>query len=140
MVEQYGDSFSYNNCPRAKIFARNVSMIQSFSDFKNLLRYNNFENDPLSGGEPDGAISARMDLSSDQSSAFGGIDSKATNLASVAYMNCDANSGPTHDQQKPFSWDIFPNATYQGQPTVWDFDWVTMHSRFPQESNTSGGH
>jgi len=45
---------------------------------------------------------------------------------------CDAISGPTHDTQKPFKWtddhgkELYPNAPHDGEPDLWNFDWVRM--------------
>ena len=39
MVEQYGDAFSYQQCPRAKIFARNHSDVSDLSSMIKLMRY-----------------------------------------------------------------------------------------------------
>jgi hypothetical protein len=44
----YGDLFSYDRSPRQLIFARNQSGISSLADMQRMMRYNDFEHDPLS--------------------------------------------------------------------------------------------
>jgi hypothetical protein len=39
----YGDLFSYDKAPRALIFARNQSMVNTLEDMKKLMRFNNFQ-------------------------------------------------------------------------------------------------
>ena len=38
--ETYGDQYSYTNCTRAQIFARDIPAVQNFEDIKHILRYN----------------------------------------------------------------------------------------------------
>ena len=42
-----GDWFSYNLTARAQIFARNHSMVVDEPSFRSLMRYNDFQNDPI---------------------------------------------------------------------------------------------
>lgn len=130
MLNKYGDWFSYDKCPRANIFRRNQTLVHTFDDLKDLMRFNNFQHDPLSFDRPDGAIAARMDLASQNPSPFGGIDSKVTSLIRVAHMDCDAICGPTATQQTPFSWENWSNWSHVGLPDVWNFNWQTMQARF----------
>ncbi|ORC88091.1 lysosomal/endosomal membrane protein p67 [Trypanosoma theileri] len=48
MKEMYGDFFSYTECPRAKMFARNHSDVKNLESMKGVMRYNNYKMDPLS--------------------------------------------------------------------------------------------
>lgn len=54
--------------------------------FRSLIRYNDWENDPLSLGNPSNAIASRYDLRKTSASAFGAIDAKITSK-SLAYKN-----------------------------------------------------
>jgi hypothetical protein len=38
----------------------------------------------------------------------------------------EAQAGPSHDEQPPFSWAAFPNVSHVGLPEVFDFDWITV--------------
>lgn len=70
MENQYGSSFSWSEvcgqycllisqCPRAQIFRRNATDVTNLVSMKALMRYNNYEHDPLSGGDPGNAIASR---------------------------------------------------------------------------------
>ena len=47
LFEKYGKDYSYDQCPRAQIFARDVPRVQSERSFRAILRYNDFKHDPL---------------------------------------------------------------------------------------------
>ena len=48
MYEADGNFYSYSKYARAEIFARNHSLVKNLDDFKAMMRYNNFKEDPLS--------------------------------------------------------------------------------------------
>jgi len=123
MEKEHGNEYSYDNCARAKIFKRNASNVSSFAEYQRLMKYNDFQHDPLSQDNPDWTIMARSDLSPTPST-FGAIDSKTTTWTRALYrMSCDAMNGPTHQQQPPFSWTgVFKDFTHEGQPELFDFD------------------
>eukprot|EP00041_Stephanoeca_diplocostata_P032423 m.1037920 g.1037920 ORF g.1037920 m.1037920 type:complete len:599 (-) comp24146_c1_seq6:2586-4382(-) len=153
LVKREGPSATYDECPRALIFRRNVSThtATSMADFKKLMRYNNFANDPIcqkpgySGGSC--AISARGDLSEKGetigadvrvargTSAFGGVDAKVTAASmmdrALAKVEVHAACGPTHDQQPVFTWEsaAYVNVSHEGLPPAFAFDFVPM--RYP---------
>ena len=68
LVEKFGDWFTYDMTPRARIFRRDHAGVSDVAKMMRLMRYNDFKNDPLSkckcqppySGE--NAISARCDL------------------------------------------------------------------------------
>jgi hypothetical protein len=70
MVDQYGTYFSYAECPRARIFARDAPTVANASAMGAILRYNDFKHDPDSrqgcGANPpynaQEAIASRGDL------------------------------------------------------------------------------
>jgi hypothetical protein len=72
------------------------------------------------------AIAARGDLAVTNPWVGGATDSKITSSQRALNMTSDAVCGPTHDQQKPFSWTQFPSWPHVGMPMTWDFEWMTM--------------
>ncbi|KAF2078187.1 hypothetical protein CYY_000477 [Polysphondylium violaceum] len=130
--------------PRSQIFRRDANKVQTLQDFQAIMRYNDYQNDPLSQGDAANQISSRYDLNLPTASdydAFGGIDSKVTSLALLNQLTVLAQSGPTHDQQPPFEWSngnwsaMYPTI---GMPNTWDFGWVQFTDTtftIPQSSN-----
>lgn len=43
-----GDDYTYDKCHRARIFARDAPRIHTISNFRAIMRYNDFKHDPLS--------------------------------------------------------------------------------------------
>lgn len=155
-AQQYGPWFSYNETARANIFRRDQGDIIDATGFQSLLRYNDFQNDPLStqgcSGNPpysaENAVAARDDLNSPTGvypiSALGfrdhaAIDAKMTSASLLAQgmlhgqLLSQAQSGPTYDQQPAFSWSTaLPQIAalpHLGQPDLWAFPWV--NASFP---------
>ena len=69
LQDQYGDWFSHSKTPRANILRRDQSKVTGMDSLMKLMRYNDFENDPLAKVEgcnppniPAGAIANRLDL------------------------------------------------------------------------------
>jgi hypothetical protein len=136
--EEYGDSYSYVNCTRSKMFARDQIDIKSENDFSKEMRYNKWQTDPLSNGDASAAISSRKDLKASGASAGGGIDSKVTSFMRMKQsLKCDkedckslvlAEAGPTHDDQVPFQWSTSPwnDRVHLGQPDIFDFEYVEI--------------
>uniref|UniRef100_A0A8D2JJS9 Phospholipase B-like n=1 Tax=Sciurus vulgaris TaxID=55149 RepID=A0A8D2JJS9_SCIVU len=139
LVAQYGDWFSYDKNPRARIFQRNHSLVRDVDSMIRLMRYNDFLHDPLSlckacSPQPNGenAISARSDLNPANGSypfqalrqrLHGGIDVKVTSLSLAKVLGLLAASGPTWDQVPPFQWSTSPfrDVLHMGQPDLWRF-------------------
>lgn len=139
-VAQYGEWFSYDGSPRAKIFKRDFSKVVSMETMMKLMRYNDFQHDPLSkcacsppySGE--NGISARSDLNPANGTypfgalghrSHGGTDMKLTNMTMIKDLQFIAIGGPTHDQQPPFQWsksDFGPKTPHQGHPDIFKFD------------------
>lgn len=116
---KYGDFYSYASCPRAKIFKRDVDKVSDIPSFQNFMEYNDWENDPISEGNPYNAISARGDLVPKdgkwpspwmERSASGGTDCKLTTAgwlrasATSTRARATALSGPTRVQQPAWDW------------------------------------
>lgn len=103
---------------------------------QSMMRYNEYQIDPLSQGKSNYAISSRYDLtSSGTGSSFGGTDSKITSYTRVATPVgiaqglVSAQCGPTHDNQKPFQWSGTPfnSQVHLGQPDVFNFTFVNIY-------------
>ena len=109
-----------------------------------LMRYNNFEKDPLSkcecqplGASGENAISARNDLNPKAGSypfgalghrSHGGTDMKLTNSKMIHDLKFIAYGGPTYDDLPPFQWskvDFANDTPHFGHPDLWKFDPVT---------------
>eukprot|EP00405_Crypthecodinium_cohnii_P018229 CAMPEP_0206465068 /NCGR_PEP_ID=MMETSP0324_2-20121206/27600_1 /ASSEMBLY_ACC=CAM_ASM_000836 /TAXON_ID=2866 /ORGANISM="Crypthecodinium cohnii, Strain Seligo" /LENGTH=663 /DNA_ID=CAMNT_0053937837 /DNA_START=47 /DNA_END=2036 /DNA_ORIENTATION=+ len=124
--ELHGSLFSASDNPRAKIFKATAPEVQSLEDMRRELRRNRSPHEgALSAAEstPDHAIAARGDLLDDSRyrSTNGGVDSKVTNACLARSLRCQAISGPSADDQKPFSWvdpktgaELFPGSPHQG--------------------------
>ncbi|KAK5577941.1 hypothetical protein RB653_002889 [Dictyostelium firmibasis] len=144
---QFGNWFSYQASPRSMIFKRDANNIHSLTQFQAMLRYNNWQNDPFSQGNAGNQISSRFDLVTSEDpnnqyldpDAFGGIDSKVVSADMVAALLVNAQSGPSHDNETPFTWNSqwAEKYTYAGQPTTWNFDWMTMSLQSMKPATTS---
>ncbi|EGG16829.1 phospholipase B-like protein [Cavenderia fasciculata] len=128
MQQKYGDSYSYQSCPRALIFGRNATDIQTFEGMQEMMQYNYYKYDPLSLGSPSNSISSRADLLPNPV-AFGGVDSKITSSQLIQTLSCSAISGPTHQGLPYFQYSsnpIFNSTSHIGLPDIWNFDWVSF--------------
>jgi len=138
-AEKYGTVFSYMNNPRAEIFRRDANKVEHIGHMQKMMRYNDWENDKLSQGNAGNAISSRYDLCEKHiknpyisRSAEGAIDSKVSSTSLWKNMTVLAQSGPTHDQQPPFSYTgEWAKQSHVGQPTLWNFDWVSVQAGAP---------
>lgn len=128
--QKFGDFWSYANCPRAKIFRRDAPSVGDIEGVKRLIRYNNFQNDPLAQGDACHQIAARCDLNQPgkRAEAFGAIDAKVTNVQLAKRNAAVAQSGPTHDQEPVFVWTPHwdKDNIHVEQPVSFNFDWVEM--------------
>eukprot|EP01100_Stratorugosa_tubuloviscum_P012713 TRINITY_DN612_c0_g1_i1.p1 TRINITY_DN612_c0_g1~~TRINITY_DN612_c0_g1_i1.p1 ORF type:complete len:552 (-),score=253.66 TRINITY_DN612_c0_g1_i1:204-1859(-) len=130
MVTKYGNDFTYDYCPRANIFRRDQSKISVIDDMKNMMQFNNWENDPYSEGDPANSIASRYDLRTSHASPFGAVDSKVTSKSLSENLSLWCIAGPTHQQQPIFNWAAWPGVVHLGQPEIWDFDYVFMQKPF----------
>lgn len=123
---QYGPQYTYAGASRAQIFKRNATAVTDLPSLFALLRYNNYANDPLAGGDPIlGAISSRGDLRSPGPVAFGGVDTKVTAIGDLPKLVVYSQSGPTNLQQPTFAWANFPtfaNVQHTLVPASFNFD------------------
>jgi hypothetical protein len=139
MVAKYGDWFTYERSPRANIFRRDHHKVVDVDSFLQLMRYNDYTNDPLSKCEctppysAENAISARCDLNPANGTypfaalghrAHGGLDAKLTTSTMMKSLEFVAVSGPTFDPLPPFQWsksDYAKTVTHVGHPDLWTF-------------------
>jgi hypothetical protein len=127
---------SYDTCCRANIFRRDQGNVKDESSFKHLMRYNDWQHDPYSQGNPGYSISSRFDLeaTSDGPQAFGGYDNKMTSYYMAPSYVWNGLSGPTDQQNPPFSWNerngMFSNYSHVGLPDTYAFDYVVMKPKY----------
>lgn len=133
MKQQYGNGYSYNQCPRANIFRRDHSNVINLESMQTIMTYNQYQTDPLSLGDPCNAIMCRQDLplvnnnSTSGEVAFGGIDSKITNSKLAAKLITNTMNGPTHTNQSPFQWiKQFESVSHLGQPEIFKFPFINI--------------
>jgi len=150
-VAKFGDWFTYDKNPRAKIFARDHVHVKDMTSMKKMMRYNNYINDPASAcpkcspihASAENSIMARSDLNPmDGTYPFGalgarchgGTDTKITDSSLVLGLSFVAQSGPTADDQPVFKWsDSKANACsdetlykHHGHPDAWNFPAVLV--------------
>jgi len=123
MYIQYGNAYSYSKCPRAQIFARDQSTVNSLDHMKFIMRYNGWPWDSPSLNSPGHSISSRYDLTQENAAAFGGVDSKLTSYQYMKTVTAEGISGPTYYQQKVFDWRDWPTVPHMGMPNRYDFVW-----------------
>jgi len=134
VAQQGPEMNSYELCVRAQIFRRDQGNVKDMASFKFLMQYNNYENDPISAGNPVYAIMARGDLpisgSSQPPMCFGALDTKAGSysLWKASGAAVEAFGGPT-PQQPVF--DFNTTAAVQCGPHIgmadsFAFGWQTI--------------
>ena len=97
------DSYDYSGCARANIFRRDESKVKDIKSFFDLLRYNDFKNDPLSKGDAGNVIAYRGDLDT-SNSCFGATDLKFSSINDIKNKKLFLINGPTKEQQEVFDW------------------------------------
>ncbi|XP_039257816.2 putative phospholipase B-like 2 [Styela clava] len=143
LVKKYGNWFTHDKSPRAKIFARDHKKVVDMDSLIKLMRYNDYKNDPFSkcNCTPPysaiNAIAARSDLNPVDGvypfpalgpRAHGALDVKATSHSLQKSLSFVAECGPTHDQQPVFEWSKSPyaNVSHLGMPDKFDFSPVLI--------------
>ena len=124
----------YNMCSRAQIFRRNNTQVNDLESFKNLMRYNNYKEDPFSFNDPTLTISARGDLG-EYSNCFGAFDCKVTNVNNLKGKNKKffLFGGPTNIQTKQFKWSetmSCNNFSHYGLDDEPNYGWFEFEGRF----------
>jgi len=137
LYKQYGDEYSYQNCARAQIFRRDQHTVTDLESMKHMMRYNEYQTDPLSLKDACRGISARCDLNDpwvgnntlNGWSPFGGIDCKLTNDVFIKQQTTLAVAGPTWQSQPVFAWtEEWKYWPHWSHPTVFAFPFVNMTS------------
>jgi len=126
---------SYEYCARAQIFRRDHVKVVDIQSMKDIMRYNEYQHDPLALGDACRGIAARCDLnvknepsSLNGRSAFGAIDAKIAEAG--VKITSHAVSGPTWDYQLPFAWTKqWSGVPHRGLPKVYDFEWTVKTPR-----------
>ncbi|KAI5087548.1 phospholipase B domain containing 1 precursor [Silurus meridionalis] len=128
MWMEYGEDFSYELCPRAKIFRRDQASVTDLSSLKHIMRYNDYEKDPYSKGDPCKSICCRGDLRKSNPTPQGCYDTKVTDLHMAQQFVSEALNGPsTEGDLPPFSWDAFNSTMHRGLPRLYNYTFVSMH-------------
>lgn len=137
MAEHYGNSYTWDMAPRAQVFRQREESATDMATLKKLMRYNDFQHDPIAKGCPMNQLASRGDLSPKglegcYRAAFGAVNAKITSSKRSDGFTADIVAGPTHDTQPVFSWTPEIDAEFQtahyGQPTTWNFDWQTVEA------------
>ena len=125
----------YYTCARAKIFRREQSKVKSIETYKDLIRFNNYENDEYSEKDPGYTIAARYDLRENNLNCYGATDAKFASINEIkttGTKKVHIIAGPTtsHNLQ-PFVWSkslckLNDPITFDiiGQVDEYNFDWV----------------
>lgn len=129
--------WSYYNCSRMLIMERDLPLVSTYDKFRAFMRYNDWQNDPLSNGDAAQSILSRYDLRPDDCiifgamklcpHGFGGADSKTTNLAQMRSLRFDAVSSPQYETQPAWEFGTarFPDVRWAGLPKgPWQFPWI----------------
>ncbi|XP_013868362.1 phospholipase B-like 1 [Austrofundulus limnaeus] len=133
MWKEYGNDFSYDLCPRAKIFRRDQADVKDLDSLKYIMRFNNYKKDPYSEGNPCKTICCRNDLKAEKPSPGGCYDTKVTDFHLAGDFVAEAVNGPTtQDGLTPFSWDQFSSVSHQGLPLFYNFTFVQMKPRLSE--------
>jgi len=127
IVARQGPDFSYELAPRAKIFRRDQSNVVDLASMKDIMRYNDYQHDKYSEGDPCDSICCRGDLYSGGGSPFGCYDTKVADYKMAVEMASVIINGPTRSHHlKPFSWNgSYSDYSHVGLPETYNFDWVT---------------
>uniref|UniRef100_A0A8C2F4Z4 Phospholipase B-like n=1 Tax=Cyprinus carpio TaxID=7962 RepID=A0A8C2F4Z4_CYPCA len=113
MWEKYGKDFSYDLCPRVKIFRRDQRKVTNLDTLKYIMRHNG-EKDPYSKKHPCKSICCCYDI-------------KVTDYHMAQMFLAEAVNGPTTQNGLPlFSWSHFNQTAHHGIPQTYNFTFITM--------------
>ncbi|TDH02607.1 hypothetical protein EPR50_G00154580 [Perca flavescens] len=127
MWKEYGEDFSYDLCPRAKIFRRDQADVKDLDSLKYIMRFNDYKKDPYSKGDPCKTICCRGDLRAMKPTPGGCYDTKVTDFHMAGDFGAEAVNGPTtQDGLPPFTWDRFSSISHKGLPQSYNFTFVRV--------------
>lgn len=139
MCEKYGDHYCYEKTSRALIFKRDHGTVTNMTTLYHLLRYNDFQHDPISRCNCTPpytaafALAARYDLNDPNGKyppipsnlgfrSLGAIDAKMTSSKLAKNMEMIAVSGPTDQGVPAFNWATTKlKELHVDQPNEWRF-------------------
>ncbi|KAK8803715.1 hypothetical protein WA158_001409 [Blastocystis sp. Blastoise] len=140
-VKEMGILYDYTETPRAQIFKRDVHKVIDLSSMQYMMRYNDFQHDPLSRCDCNPpytsqyTISSRSDLNDINGTypfpalAFRnhmGTDAKLTSYKMFHDSFASAFiSGPTYQNQPAFQFSSSPlkDLPHEDMPDKWEFPW-----------------
>jgi hypothetical protein len=132
------DSLDYQTCARANIFRRDQAKVTDFESYKHLMRYNQFQTDPLSKSNPALSIAGRKDLDTKKPDCRGATDAKVASIRDIKGKDkkkITVISGPTAENQIPFntlnSQCILVNKgkfVFNGLPELFIYGWVEFET------------
>nr|CAD7576321.1 unnamed protein product [Timema californicum] len=141
LVEKYGDWFTYDRTPRARIFRRDHVKVRDIQSMMSLMRYSDYQHDNLSRCDEctpkqnaENIIACRSDLNPANGTypfqslghrSHVATDSKVTGSSLVLNLQFWAVSGPPHGGSTPvFDWstsDFGDSTPHLGHPVRWEF-------------------
>jgi len=149
LVKKYGDHYNWTLNARGQIFRRLMPDVIDHDSYRRIMRYNDFENDPVGkqgckhGPSASNAIAERGDLTPADADCIpdiqrqdeGQIDVKYTtaSLMRAGSLSATTQSGPTYDTQPAFKWStssLLSQTSHRGQPDLWKFPWVNSSWRY----------
>ena len=130
-LKQYYD---YNMCSRAQILRKYQSNVVDLETFKKLMRYNNYDKEPMTYGEPDNSISARGDLNVN-STCFGAFDCKVSSVKDLKGKDKKFYliGGPTNIDTPQFKWDETKSCdkhSHIGLINEPKYEWIEINNKF----------
>ncbi|XP_077979884.1 phospholipase B-like 1 [Glandiceps talaboti] len=125
-VQKFGQDYSYQLAPRAKIFRRDQGKVKSFQDMKHIMRYNDYLHDEYSEMDSCKTICCRGDLMN-KPQADGCYDTKLSDYHMARKLQSLAINGPSLGTGlPPFKWTAEFHDVHVGLPQVYDFSFVPM--------------
>ncbi|KAH3863783.1 phospholipase B-like 1 [Dreissena polymorpha] len=124
-AEEHGTDFTYQLAPRAKIFRRDAGKVTDFTSMKNIMRYNDYTEDPYSEDDSCNTICCRGDLRESSPGPFGCYDTKVSSYAMATNLQADVINGPTLGTRlQPFQWTDAYKQSHVGLPGTYDFPFL----------------
>ena len=125
----------YNNCSRANIMRRDQYKINDIESFKTFMQYNDYLNDPFSGGSPGESIASRYDLRKEAPLCYGAFDTKLSSVKEIKQSpkkTIYLYSGATKQVEPLFNFnsDACINVTHLGIPDTPNNTWVTFNNKY----------